>query len=457
MLTARMDESAETSLWQFVTLLAVVALAVTLGAGVLTVLRRHKDVEEDVRQLQPLTSKEAWAVDPEKGDSYVQRSEKPDLQKQSAALIETLRDLLQDEVLSSLQRSDVCNRLDRLEQKAMNNISTAFLETTDTERSVLSGALLSGIAGSNALPNGVASPTAAGSLPPDLPEWPSGFPPPAPPPKDVSPPPRVDIGIMTECEQMQRSLARKLSGCYGLVENSRKGARMRKAKGLSCFSEGAVDPLRETLTGLTKELHDKDFITSKLTKKLRESQQSLWRLTLDERGAKKQLKDLLCDTTFVPADCKAVAQEIQVLHKEIEDLSSRLADVRGAEMQWSLIAKRQRAYFAQSERQQQENVTVFKKHPAGEIFLVQARDERKHHVSPQRAHHDPISDEDVDGSDVDGSGEDVYDGDLSPFESEDEHTGSPLELRIPTATHQDMDTLGDQGGRDVSAHTARSL
>jgi hypothetical protein len=39
-------------------------------------------------------------------------------------------------------------------------------------------------------------------------------------------------------------------------------------------------------------------------------------------------------------------------------------------MQWCITAKRQRAFFMQSERVATEGVNIFRKHPAGELFLA---------------------------------------------------------------------------------------
>merc|ERR1719419_1245441 len=70
---------------------------------------------------------------------------------------------------------------------------------------------------------------------------------------------------------------------------------------------------------------------------------------------------------MVPAEH---VQELEHLRRDIEHTSGRLADAKAAEMRWAWIAKRQRAFFMQSEKMGQEGLHLMKRHPAGEVFLA---------------------------------------------------------------------------------------
>merc|ERR1712151_72829 len=131
----------------------------------------------------------------------------------------------------------------------------------------------------------------------------------------------------------------------------------------------------------------KDMRTQQLHRQLRNCQQALWRQTIEGRTAKRQVQDLLCNSQFSPQASRPHADDLRELRRSIVDLSSRLADARSAEMQWSLIAKRQQAFYAHTGHASLEGLSLLKKHPAGEIFLALPTHEEVHRQSyPQHSH-----------------------------------------------------------------------
>eukprot|EP00933_Yihiella_yeosuensis_P062330 TRINITY_DN65285_c0_g1_i1.p1 TRINITY_DN65285_c0_g1~~TRINITY_DN65285_c0_g1_i1.p1 ORF type:complete len:498 (-),score=133.19 TRINITY_DN65285_c0_g1_i1:221-1714(-) len=122
-----------------------------------------------------------------------------------------------------------------------------------------------------------------------------------------------------------------------------------------------------SLGTLQRNLGKRDAQTTELHKQLRVARQELWLRAAEARDAKARLQALLADPSRGSA---AQAEAIQTLQSEVRDLSTQLADTQFKERQWSAIAKRQRAFFMQSERMSQETTSLLRRHPAGDIFLA---------------------------------------------------------------------------------------
>jgi len=125
--------------------------------------------------------------------------------------------------------------------------------------------------------------------------------------------------------------------------------------------------LRMSMVTVQRNLQKRDVQTQELHRQLRQTQQDCQTQKLEATYAARRLQDLLSDPSSAP---QAQAEELKVLRHNIEDISGKLADSKQSEMQWGIVAKRQRAFFMQSERVAQEGVNLFRKHPAGEIFLA---------------------------------------------------------------------------------------
>jgi hypothetical protein len=131
--------------------------------------------------------------------------------------------------------------------------------------------------------------------------------------------------------------------------------------------------MKRSLNTLQNDLGRKDFETWKLTREVRQCQKQIWQLTLEERLEKKRVLDLLCEARLGPQ-----ALELSELCRASAQLSNAYADAKNDEMQTSLVAKRQRAFFAQAA--QQEGLVILKRHPAGEVFMA----EEQPHAAQQR-------------------------------------------------------------------------
>eukprot|EP00930_Biecheleria_cincta_P014873 TRINITY_DN12610_c0_g1_i1.p1 TRINITY_DN12610_c0_g1~~TRINITY_DN12610_c0_g1_i1.p1 ORF type:complete len:473 (+),score=106.50 TRINITY_DN12610_c0_g1_i1:133-1551(+) len=153
-----------------------------------------------------------------------------------------------------------------------------------------------------------------------------------------------------------------------------------KVFGPTCRQNDLVDPPekfpplwdeeeseRHSLGTIHRVLAKRDAQTTELHKQLRQARQQLWEQTAEARQAKAHLNAYLADTSQAP---RAQAEAIARLRGEVEELSGRLADCRQQEQYWSSIAKRQRAFFQQSERISQEGLNLLRRHPAGDIFLA---------------------------------------------------------------------------------------
>jgi len=124
---------------------------------------------------------------------------------------------------------------------------------------------------------------------------------------------------------------------------------------------------RHSMGTIHRVLAKRDAQTTELHKQLRQARQQLWQATAEARQAKAHLTAYLADTSQAP---RAQAEAITRLQEEVEEISGRLAECRQQEQYWSSIAKRQRAFFQQSERISQEGMSLLRRHPAGDIFLA---------------------------------------------------------------------------------------
>lgn len=122
-----------------------------------------------------------------------------------------------------------------------------------------------------------------------------------------------------------------------------------------------------SLATLQRVLSKRDAQTTELHRQLKEARQCLWLQTSEARAANARLYALLSDPSKAP---QAQAEALQRLQQEVRDLSSLLAETRAKEQHWSAIAKRQRAFFMQSERLSQEGAGLLRRHPAGDIILA---------------------------------------------------------------------------------------
>jgi len=313
-------------------------------------------------------------------------------------LAETLRGILEDEIGRGLKASGISDRLDRLEQQAR-------------EQQVLSGSLLP--------PSQAACPTAglvealqadldytvkassqAASAPAS--EFAETLKPEAKASKRDADRALTDQSLRDEIQSLQReqaALTEERDVALAKIakleqdEQSQAGAR-RKDSGImpicpvrndltlspSARQKRYPDPpekgwmqvdedrsLRLSMGTLQRNLQKRDGQTQELHRQLRQTQQDCQRQKLEATWATQKLQDLLSNPKTAP---QVQAQEMQGLRKSVDSLSSQLADSKQSEMQLQIVAMRQRAFFMQSERVAQEGVNLFRKHPAGELFLA---------------------------------------------------------------------------------------
>merc|ERR1712232_72653 len=146
------------------------------------------------------------------------------------------------------------------------------------------------------------------------------------------------------------------------VSNSRHPVgRVRSRQNMAAVPEATLAPMKRSLAELQGELGRRDFETWKLTREVRQCQKQIWQYTQEERLAWKHLRDHLSDTDS--------SSQLTELQRTEGKLSHAYADAKNAEMQASLVARRQRAFFAQSSFQ--EGMHLLKRHPAGEVFLAE--------------------------------------------------------------------------------------
>lgn len=131
-----------------------------------------------------------------------------------------------------------------------------------------------------------------------------------------------------------------------------------------------ADSLKSSLVTVRQQLSSRDRQTTELQRQLKECRQALWEQTEEQKASEVRLRSLLTDSSQCP---RAQAEEVSRLGKKVEELSTQVSDAKATEIYWCTVAKRQRAYFLQSERMAESGhdcATLIKRHPAGEIFLA---------------------------------------------------------------------------------------
>jgi hypothetical protein len=279
-------------------------------------------------------------------------------------LAEALRGVLEEEISRGLKASGISDRLDRLEQQSK-------------EQQVLSGSLLPPRLGC-AKPEDLGSSTStvkreAWSLASDSTALTL---------KREAPHPRCDeespegaSGAQTASLPGKRHIETRDATTHvdeyelprRVIAPSSRQKRSADPPEKSWMHIDEDRSLKLSLQTVSRNLARRDSQTQELHRQLRQTQDDNARQKLEAAYAMKKLQDLLSDPTHAPA---AQAAELSNLRKKVDDLSTRLADSKSAEMQWYIIAKRQKAFFMQSERLTTEQVNLFRKHPAGELFLA---------------------------------------------------------------------------------------
>lgn len=378
------DEGSIVSAWvgAAIAMVGMLVTACALGAAAF-VYQRHRN-RSVTREVQKMTVQgtdcgskkpEAWA-DPEIGGDRVETSidkaspvhdEAVVSDKLSASvrleLAETLRGILTDEISRGLKASGISDRLDRLEQQAR-------------EQQVLSGSLLPPAA-KVPPPNYELDHTlkAQASSVPSLPEWAATLKPEA---KATTPEIETrDASTLTdpvtEAESSQPGMARKDSDMHGARRDLTLSPSLRQKRYADPPEKGWMHidedrSMRLSLGTIQRNLHKRDGQTQELHRQLRQTQQDCLAQKLEATHAVKKLQDLLSDPSYAP---QAQALELKNLRQHFQDVSRRLADSKQSEQHWQLAAKRHSAFIMQSKRVAQEEQNLFRKHPAGELFLAE--------------------------------------------------------------------------------------
>jgi len=394
------EEGSAISAWvgAAIAMVGMLVAACTIGTAAFLYQRHrnrsvHRDREMDVQKVQVKTvtgvknageKSQAWP-DPELGaeqnDALLDKASSAHADATSCQadklpasvrleLAEVMRGILEDEISRGLKASGISDRLDRLEQQAK-------------EQQVLSG--------SNLPPPSKRAPIEAASsdldstvkfLQGSSDEMAATLKAEAKVPKRDAETltvarPSCDASTLTEAEPPPSRIATRPPGRDSNVpywldrsltlspSNRQKRYEDPPEKGWMPIDEDRS--LRMSMVTVQRNLQKRDSQTQELHRQLRQTQQDCQNQKLEATYATKKLQDLLSDPTSAP---QVQAEELQGLRHKVEDLSGKLADSKQSEMQWGIVAKRQRAFFMQSERVAQEGVNLFRKHPAGELFLA---------------------------------------------------------------------------------------
>lgn len=309
----------------------------------------------------PAASKQAWhesPVDDSKSGSAI-------LQEVRKELCETLRGVLEEEISRGLQRAGINERLDRLEQQSKDQqVTSGFLlpppkgsappkaEAKDVELSSTlkikdnldqRGDLESTVKASSVTRRDAETLTEHGTR---------------------------DVETLTDASQDDHVVKRKDSGVVRSNLVISPSARQKRYATPPERERMHVDEdrsLAASLVTVQRNLARRDVQTQELTRQLRACLQDCAHHKLEASHYNKRLQDLLTNPSI---GTQAQADELTTVRAKVEELSGRLAETKSAEMQWSLIAKRQRAFFMQQERLSQEGINMLKRAPAGEIFLA---------------------------------------------------------------------------------------
>lgn len=379
------DEGSALSAWvgAAIAMVGMLLAACAIG-GAAFLYQRHRNrsvITKEVQKVQVTSTEnggkkgQAWS-DPEIGETVAERAlpvhnDAPNAPDKLSAgvrleLAETLRGILEDEISRGLKASGISDRLDRLEQQAK-------------EQQVLSGALLpppSKTAGVVVAPDLVQTmkaeaPSASGSSDLEATRKPEAI----VPKRDVETLTELslnDLASLEETSSQRDTVKRRDSGINGLRKDLVLSPSKRQLGNPDPPEKGWVHidedkSLRVSLTTVQKKLQQRDLQTQELHRQLRQTEQDCWDQKREATFASKRLMDLVSDPSQAP---RVQAEELSNLRCRVEDLSFRLSDSKQSETQWQIVAKRQRAFFMQSERVAQEGVNLFRKHPAGELFLA---------------------------------------------------------------------------------------
>jgi hypothetical protein len=127
--------------------------------------------------------------------------------------------------------------------------------------------------------------------------------------------------------------------------------------------------LKSSLAAVHQNLASRDRQTAELQKQLKDCRQALLEQTEVSKESESRLRRLLESPGKTP---QTQAEELARLQEKISALSARLTDAKASESYWSVVAKRQRAFFLQSEQHGPEAMQLLKRHPCGEVFVAPA-------------------------------------------------------------------------------------
>mmetsp|Transcript_133691 Transcript_133691/g.243792 ORF Transcript_133691/g.243792 Transcript_133691/m.243792 type:complete len:534 (+) Transcript_133691:151-1752(+) len=374
---AENDEGGALSAWvgAFIAMVAMIAAAAGIGVGALLyqrakirngVLQKVHTSDDHAAEIQkPLSSnsamtplrtagtassatkQQAWRDD-DAGDNALP----PEVRKE---LAETLRSVLEEEISRGLHKAGINERLERLEQQARDQqvVSGSLLppskaEAKDTQLSETLKA------------KDAIHPMEAPGSHDHWGELDSTL--------KVNPALNRDVELADVSED--DAPKRKDSGVVRhnkVLSPSNRQKRYSDPPELSRRHVDEDSSLSASLVTVQRNLSRRDVQCQELHRQLKAAMKECAHLRLEASHFNKRLQDLLTNPAI---GTHAQAEEIHILRAKVEELSGRLAETKSSEMQWSLIAKRQRAFFMQQERLSQEGLNLLKKHPAGEIFLA---------------------------------------------------------------------------------------
>mmetsp|Transcript_69915 Transcript_69915/g.130651 ORF Transcript_69915/g.130651 Transcript_69915/m.130651 type:complete len:496 (-) Transcript_69915:113-1600(-) len=264
-------------------------------------------------------------------------------------LADTLRGILEEEISRGLQRSGINDRLDRLEKQVHESGTLATEATSKTLRAAAIGE-------EEAVVVSQPSPAVSSRSVPITPSRTSPVSPSASVKEEVEPP-RAPAHVKSE----QGSTAKRQELAPSQTQMMQDAMPDKPPARREVDEENS---LKSSLLTVQRALGRRDAETQELKRQLRETSQALWDQTLEARHSSKRLQGFLSDPTSAPA---LQADELARTIAKNEELSTALADARAKEVHWETVARKQRAFFMQSQHVAQDSV---KRHPAGEVFMV---------------------------------------------------------------------------------------
>jgi len=383
------DEGSALSAWVGAAIAMVGMLVAACAFGAFFILysrHRNRSTIREVPTVQVKTAEngskkpQAWP-DPEvagdQGDTVLDKASTvhadavvPDKLSASVRLelAETLRGILEDEISRGLKASGISDRLDRLEQQSREQqvLSGSLLpQSSSKAQELAAGSDLDHTVKAQAGTAYGSSPELAATLKPEAKVSKRDA-------ETVTDQVSCDAAKPTEDEQrLDLPPMLRAGESYPPHPNTLTPSGRQKRypdppeKGWMHVDEDRS--LRMSLMTVQRNLQKRDGQTQELHRQLRQTEVDCQNQKLEATYAAKRLQDLLCDPASAP---KVQAAEMSTLRKRVDDLSGRLADSKQSELHYAIVNKRQRAFFMQSERVAQEGVNLFRKHPAGELFLA---------------------------------------------------------------------------------------